>query len=343
MILSTHYLAESKFFPVITFHNKTKDMMLLKWNDQSSKGERGPRKLQRCRASFSTLAQLHKFKQIQRVLEEDADGFDHTSWLNNTNTRKGSNRTLQLFKAELPLHILLNYRPPVYLVDLLIKKLATGSSDNPVTATDMLGRTPLHVAVANRCDVAVVDRLLQKSSLSSSTTVRDYWGRTPLHWAVVSDNSADNGFRGFCVPARVSTTKLMEALENQIKTVCTLIEDCFELLFIRDEDGRTPLELAVHHQADGIILYLLAGRATSTKKLLKFSTLCVDKFVHRTPRAESVDHLTHPTFPVTVVHCDHDYDCDDDEGDAASEVSSVGSGGISKFIIPKKPTIRLMF
>ena len=307
----------------------------------------------RSRASFATLAKQRKFHQIIPVLRDES--IDVSPWLDKYALSGGSklgSTPFQLFKAQMPLHLVLNYRPPVVLVDLLIARLAqTEGGEGQVSVVesqDMMGRSPLHLAVTHECDIAVIERLIQGTA--SSHLPRDVWGRTPLHWAVATASSSVNSHGCF----GSSSLKKIAKFDNKIKCVVALLQAFPDSVLIKDNEGFSALELGVRLKADGSLLYLLdtasrkrgfqreftvhnskSGSAKQLKQQRKKQTpdtsvASVQSFVHIVP-LEIVE-----TKDATM------YNKDD-----GSEISSVGTGGISKYHVarhrykraPVEPTI----
>lgn len=291
-------------------------------------GAKNPTKL----APFAVLAVARKFDVIATILL-DAD-VDHHTWLLSSSSKSHHKGTLLLFQQQLPLHIVLKYKPPVRLVELLIQKLSTNSNreEGPsavvavAEATDMLGRSPLHVAVQHGCCVAVVELLLDHAAAAGPGIItRDYWGRSALHWAVSTNEQPTmmGGF-GFCFGgSTAATSKLLDEMETRVKTVCALTQACPDMVYIRDEDGRTPFQLAIHCQADSALLYLLA--APNSNIINKTSTADHHEKVVQSEQTAATEDTAHNPLEMMVECKDHD------------DASSIGSGGISKFFGPARP------
>ncbi|KAL9179923.1 hypothetical protein ACHAXT_007893 [Thalassiosira profunda] len=143
------------------------------------------------------------------------------------------------------LHACLRHDPPAATVVRILKLVA--DREAALRCPDGDGRTPLHVAVACRADPAVVKLL---ASVDSSTcAMGDDDGRTPLHLACdPSDDAPQDGAEGS--PAD-------EKSSRQHPTVRALLSESLEPTQIEDEDGSSPLELAILSDAPIAVVKLL--------------------------------------------------------------------------------------
>ena len=299
----------------------------------------------RMRHSFPSLIKRRNFDKIIGVLQDETS--DITAWLDKYAIR-GSSKVcatpFQLFKSHLPLHTALQYRPPVELVDLLIGRLAQHDdegSSGVVATQNMLGQSPLHLAVVHGCDICVIERLLQ--DMSPTLTPRDIWGRTPLHWIVANDSAVNVGCFGS------TSKKLRRDLDSKVKIITAITASFPSFLHIRDKEGFTALELGISHEADGALLYLLRKASQQHNAHPKNDlTVCnnrnkIDSKPNWCPRPigtpdTSLSHLSNvdSDIPLEIIEMtDSCYLSGDD-------ASSVGSGGISKFHHPtSRPQQRL--
>ena len=284
------------------------------------------------RASFASLIKRRKFDKIIRVLSDRTCNV--TAWLDTNGTEEGSkllNAPFQLFKARLPLHTALQYQPPVELVDLLIGRLGENAevgTAGVVSTQNMLGQSPLHIAVVNDADISVIERLLQDMPLNALPC--DIWGRSPLHWVIANDSAVNVG----CF--RSTTKKTMHALESKIMIITAIITVFPSCLNIRDNEGFTALELGIRHQSDEALLYVLEQanhkQAGKVNELTVCNTSKSKRFSKAGSRQPSTD--TSLSFgsnvdrdiPVEIIEVTDSSWWSDNDDD-----SSVGTGGVSKF------------
>jgi len=109
---------------------------------------------------------------MKAVLLKDYDVDTEQQWLHSA------------AKEETPLHTILRYQPSADVVRVLISKLIIATSnDVPEEVEDANGKTALHIAAANGCDVSVVRLLLCGVSDIMPVFSRDAEGQLPLHAA----------------------------------------------------------------------------------------------------------------------------------------------------------------
>lgn len=169
---------------------------------------------------------------------------------------------LHLFRGETPLHVLLRYNPTEELVNNLIDYLSQSekSLGVPEDSVDMLGRTPLHVACANGCSAAVVERLINGVSAAVPAFAKDSMGRHALHWACanpVGDCCLEHK-RRLLLRKNNKFVETMSMVNNMVKVVKVLLKAYPEAVFIADHDGNRPKDLAGLHNADERIILLLS-------------------------------------------------------------------------------------
>lgn len=315
---------------------------------------------ERRRASFGSLIKRRKFDQIIHVLKDDT--INATAWLDKYGMDRGTklrNAPFQLFKAQLPLHTALHYQPPVELVDLLIGRLvetAKAGAVGVVSNQNMLGQSPLHIAVIHNADIRVIERLLQ--DMLPNVLPCDIWGRTPLHWVVAHDSAVDVGcFRSSTT--YTSSSNMIRELESKVKIITAILTVYPFSLKIRDNEGYTALELGRRQQSDGALLYLLGQASHNNARKVKELTVCnntgrsqsFSKAGSRQP--QSIDTpdtllLSHlwskdvdRDIPVEIVEVTDSSGWWNGDPDDDDDASSVGTGGISKFYYATPPRTRL--
>lgn len=168
-------------------------------------------------------------------------------------TRLGSMYVTNPEDAAFPLHAILKHRPPVKVVNALIKKLQQDVSSlapGVLVPEEMrektLQQTPLHVAVSSFCSLAVIERLLEGESLVLPAMTKDGLHRFPLHWACALPHSAKpwSWQRGVEVDYRWD---LIHYLLEQYPVAC-VIPDAYD---------QTPLDYARHNKLHVSIVELL--------------------------------------------------------------------------------------
>lgn len=160
------------------------------------------------------------------------------------------------------LHLIMKYRPPVALVDLLCQKLhELKEIPIPEDFVDNNGMSPLHIAVARGCDIEVVRRLLQGEAGDLPATTMDARGRLPLHWACTYARR-----RGF-----FSSKK---SADNAVKNAYMLVRAYPHAKIIKDEMNETPLDLARKNKADERIIAALHPTRRQLKSALSGIFTC---------------------------------------------------------------------
>lgn len=99
--------------------------------------------------------------------------------------------TIQASSDETPLHRIVRFRPPVDIVDGIVKQLQTVHALEhhvlpdtlvPEEVTDAEGRNALHVACAWNAHFTVIQRLVAGTSAIMPALRKDQHGRLPLHY-----------------------------------------------------------------------------------------------------------------------------------------------------------------
>lgn len=182
------------------------------------------------RPSMETLAKERSFSEIVYMLTDNR--VDTAEWLYDPATGT---------YGESPLHILLKYQPPLHVVRLLIQKLSELNRNSvPEAVRDPKGRTPLHIACAYACSIAVIARLMNGATAKfrNPAAVPDAAHMVPLHWACKAVVSQDN-------------------VENMVHVIGFLVEAYPEGVFIANGRGMNPADLATQHLADPAIIKIL--------------------------------------------------------------------------------------
>ncbi|KAL7571298.1 hypothetical protein ACA910_008690 [Epithemia clementina (nom. ined.)] len=142
------------------------------------------------------------------------------------------------------------------------------------------GKTLLHLAVHHQ-QVAVVQFLLKEAHIS--VQVHDHQGRTPLHDAVLSLMETQDANVTTTTSSKDDTT-LQNWRETLSKTttfalVDLILEQCPDLLWIRDQQGHSPLEYAKPQDWNSWCQYL---KSKGIKALVPRSKLLLAHNLHAT-------------------------------------------------------------
>jgi Ankyrin repeats (3 copies) len=173
------------------------------------------------------------------------------------------------------LHVALANRAPLSVVETLLSRINECYTEGLVPEEiqeDASGKTLLHVAAENGCDVNVMERLLNGETLIAPAYTKDKLGRFPLHWAC-------------CLPHETKERKMKQKKKatnakeehniNQNTVVCKeyyyngkkeIRRETIHLLLhaysvaavIPDIYGMTPLDYARSIQLDPHTIHLLA-------------------------------------------------------------------------------------
>ena len=172
-------------------------------------------------------------------------------------------------QAAFPLHALLRHRPTVAVVDALIHRLqhdmsslAPGMLVPEECRETLLQQTPLHVAVASQCSVAVLERLLQGESLVMPAMAKDSLHRFPLHWACCAvKNKNASGIS----PFKPWKRRAFEA-DYRWDVVHLLLHQYPVAAVIPDVYQQTPLDYARHNRLDAAVVELLEEAAAEYER-----------------------------------------------------------------------------
>lgn len=131
----------------------------------------------------------------------------------------------------------------------------------PQDVTDILGRTPLHIAVLH----GSTDAIPYLANSSTAALIQDQCHRCPLHWACTHPIGYNNQ-SNHMIPSSYSTDspRLCQLICHSRKVtmdmceaVRILLEVYPEATLVRDADDLTPLEIAQQHNADPTIVRML--------------------------------------------------------------------------------------
>jgi len=207
------------------------------------------------------------------------------------------------------LHIVMLYNPPVALVDLLIESLSRLVEPNyvPEATVDIRGQTPLHVAAASGCSLAVIKRLTKMSH--HAVLHRDNVGRLPLHYVCCGSNAKDDDTATRTTRRKKKAAGRRRDAINMVHCIHYLVDIYPQACAIRDASGWIPLDLAIHNKADQRVILALLSRTPQTATNTKFGKT---RMVTKTP-AGSRDAATKSTgkspfsadnLPLQIVRAD---------------------------------------
>lgn len=158
------------------------------------------------------------------------------------------------------LHVTLQYQsaPPVELIQLLCVRLQlVHPTAVPAGIGDPTGMTPIHIAAVNGVSNAILQYLLENTAGWIGLS-RDVRGKTPLHYAA--------GYRPTTL--KLHLLKWRSQTENAFRNVQTLVQYCPQAKRMRDEDFRTPCQVANGREGktDLRILEILASSSSSSTR-----------------------------------------------------------------------------
>lgn len=215
--------------------------------------------------SFSKLVESKKFDEIVTILKNDQYNFN--KWIPESS---------EIGRGQSALHFVLQSRPPVEIVELLIMRLKQMNKGSyPEMAQDNFGMTPLHVAIVRECDAGIIERLLCGNNtnkyLQNSAAVMDCHKRYPLHYV------CSNQYR-------VQSRNLRSGKEcaNSIQIIRMLVKAFPAAVHSTDRFGWSPFKMAEKLCADEMVLSLFqSNRSSSTNTADETNTDCeseVEKF-----------------------------------------------------------------
>lgn len=262
------------------------------------------------------LARQRKFDVIAIALAERSEA-EIFPWIDDCSPSQDEAGGVQTFKGETMLHLIMSYQPSLEVVNLLILRMTDKRPETvPEAATDMLSRTPLHVAVAHGCEHAVIDRLLNGTVTVVPAVTKDAQQRLPLHWACCSTKTKgatrDVWWRVNC-GARASDS------ENSTRIIEALVKAYPHAVTVKDRSGLTPLDLATANNAHPYILRLLDDHvASKSPSGVELSNSGTDETFEADIPFEIGDFYN-------GFQCGSHFDHDDDD------ISSIGVGGLSSY------------
>lgn len=262
--------------------------------------------------SLLQLAKQRRFDKIEEYLTTSSDSCI-ASWIEGGSFPKAVSMGLQAFKGETVLHLIMVYEPTVVVVDLLIRAMIRKEPHVvPEAVTDIQGRTPLTVAVIHNCDISVIQRLLSGVTAVVPAVTKDSWQRLPLHWACSHSIIATKSFWSLVCSDSSKNN------DNMIKIIETLLKVYPHASAVKDVAGMTPFDIATKNRADPYILRIV-GMAWEFQKR------------REDPSKSGTQSTYNSDIPLDEFKTDpEDFDFDD--------LSSIGSGGVSKYCRrPKDP------
>jgi hypothetical protein len=190
-------------------------------------------------ARAQKLAQKQRWKKyIKAIGDSPAEAWSLTT----TKSQPGTT----------PLHIALTCRPPLSVVESLIRILNQNFGiPAPEEVQDQQGRTSLHVAVTSGCEIAVIDRLLNGINLVMPAILRDVNGQTALHLACKSHVTTSHTKYGISVVSNVTKAiewdRLIKTLLFRYPEAALIVENsgftALDYLKANHPDFRIPPEL----------------------------------------------------------------------------------------------------
>jgi Ankyrin repeat len=240
---------------------------------------------------LAKMARNQQFDELIKVLKNDKYNFK--AWF----------RACTTSVHQAPLHVVLQHRPPVRVIDLLIRRLhEVDSSDKLVDGTDDHGKTPLHVAVHKNCSLKVIDRLIREGSACNVNVaaIADFTARYPLHWAC--------GNPACLIKASVSKLATDRNIEERIQIISALVVAHPGAATAKDVNGWTPSALVNYHKADKRIVQLMEYAQQLEREDIKKAKdeCCREDTVTRTSTEAS------STGIPSVITRYGDFACDDD-------------------------------
>ena len=249
------------------------------------------------------LAKKSKFEAMISLLE----GENHQFYLDECADSANHHGTLNMFMGKSTLQLMMTYRPPVVLVDLLIRRCREHNPNHsPEESVDMQGRTPLHAAVEHGCSFETC-KLLMGDNLP--VIMKDQMDRTPLHYACISTRQdtttkRSNRYQPSLMLCQSQSEDAADA-DNSYKIARALVSAYPEATMIADIDGKTPIMLATESQADDRIVAFLA----SCQRRMERPTYC---------DGGAIEQLLESSMLTIMSSCASDTD-----------FSSIGSRGVS--------------
>jgi hypothetical protein len=265
-------------------------------------------------ASLLELAKQKRFDKIEEYLTLSSDS-RVSSWIDGGSFPKAVSMGLQAFKGETVLHLIMVFEPTVEVVDLLIRAMIRKEPQVvPEAVTDIQGRTPLTVAVINNCDISVIRRLLSGVTAIVPAVTKDSWQRLPLHWACSHSSIAKK--RSWSI----ACTDKSKSSDNMVRIVETLLKVYPHAAAWKDVAGLTPFDIATKNRADPYVLQIVG-----------FAWECQKK--REDPSKASTESTLNSDIPLDELKTDPlNFDFDD--------LSSIGSGGVSKYCRQRSPSSR---
>jgi hypothetical protein len=203
------------------------------------------------------LAKRGKFDSMVKLLESE----DHRFYLDECADSANHHGTLNLFLGRSTLQLVMSHRPPIELVDLLIRRCREHNPDHcPEDSIDMQGRTPLHIAVQHGCSIETCKRLMNDNL---PVIMKDQMDRTPLHYAC-ANLKCYTTMNASCKVTKGTKQYLKHAIaskeaDNSYQIICALVTAYPLATQIPDVYGKTPIMIATENRADKRIITVLAN------------------------------------------------------------------------------------
>lgn len=158
-----------------------------------------------------------------------------------------------------------------WIVEALVNCMTELYHNSPLDVTDVLGRTPLHIATiyGSTDAIPILTNGSTVSSFNSAPLIQDKWLRCPLHWACTHPISRNKRGANDASNEKTILEKLICQPRNDatdmFDAVRTLLASYPEATIILDSDCKTPLELAIEHNADPSIVRMVSKMERSVR------------------------------------------------------------------------------
>lgn len=230
---------------------------------------------QHLRVSYEQLVTKQQFDKIMDVLLKEQNSDALRLWLEGKmpSTIQPTENT-----GETALHRIAVVQPPAWIVEALVNCLTELYHNSPLDVTDVLGRTPLHIATiyGSTDAIPILTNGTTVSSFITAPLIQDKWLRCPLHWActhpIRNRNTRAMDGSGHINTSNEKTTLLAKLIcqprndtTDMFDAVRTLLAAYPEATIIRDLDCKTPLELAIEYNADPSIIRMVSTMERSVR------------------------------------------------------------------------------
>lgn len=251
------------------------------------------------------LAKKRRWSKLEEILSSKNTP-ELSAWLEDSSTTRKHDTGFLSFKGQSVLHLIMEYQPTVHVVRLLIARMRESHPRSfPQDCIDMQGQNPLFHAVIHNCDYRVVKILADGTVVGGPAVAIDSQLRTPLHWACTIKYEPKNLYQRFQCGA---SSKI---IDNMIRVIEILIKAYPRSIWMKDQDGLRPYDVANQESADSHVCLLLDIAMKGAK---------------------------HLKYPAHVDHSDTEGTCDvplevsnshASDFEMYDDVSSIGNGGVS--------------